>query len=74
MVEMEKDEYENHNLFWIIPKASYTAQDRIQAMLEYGKVDDQFEHHYDNFVSEVASNIELQTQGMGEAVKYVHSF
>jgi hypothetical protein len=43
-------------------------------MLEYGKVDDQFEHHYDNFVSEVASNIELQTQGMGEAVKYVHSF
>jgi hypothetical protein len=73
-IKMDKEDYDLNCVFRIIPQAQTTMQTKMLKLLETDKIVPSVDIDYENFMSEMEANIDLQDEVMGKPVKYDAKF
>ena len=71
---MEKENYDDNSLFRIIPPCQYEMQDNIRNIISSGFLPDNVNVDYENFKSELETNLTLQNKNMGQEIRYGAKF
>ena len=71
---MEKENYDDNSLFRIIPPCQYEMQDNIRNIISSGFLPEHVNVDYENFRSELETNLSLQDKTMGQEIKYGSKF
>ena len=73
-VKMEDDDFDANWVFRIIPAARHEMMEQIKHIIDENEIPDNVEVDFENFISEMQANVDVQNKLMGKPVKYGSRF
>lgn len=72
--EMPEDLYDDNCVFRVIPSCQHEMQNNIKSIVDKEVLPENVDVDYENFISELESNLEIQKKLMGSELKYGTKF
>lgn len=72
--EMDREDYDPNCVFRIIPSAQYAMQTRMRDIIDDESIPEKVDIDFENFMSEMEANVDLQEDFMGKPIKYGGKF